>query len=491
MATLYPGASLPAIMGLLQPEFPVTGMAPLPGLSLVQSYAATMLPESPVIAIRRGDEVALIPQSLTPGAKAAIIPLAASEKSREISLTSDMAAQLKNHLEAGNIGSAHDALTLFFDDSGKHSADAPPAYDKFVQANPGVINHLDQAKIQSDGSPLEQSPIEDPHLFKGKKIAILASHGVEVSELAFPLQYLKERGAAVDILVPGWIMQNVKDGKEPGVILSDFYKNVLTAIPSGSFKDGMNKAYDLIVVTGGAWNSQVVKMDGDALKLVADQLKSGGLLAAICAGTEVLIHAGLAKGTRLTGPDPSVMNLANAGAIVANEAAVITGNLLTGRDPSALHEFVAGIKELLTRPKELPSKTQVDKFFSNYALIGDWSAFQAEQTKLLSPEMTTVVSDHLGVKTYDAPKGYFDSLGDWSKSFSTGPDFRVEIQKVTATQVVARLHGKILFKQPIQGVNEVSDDQHAWTETFTISANGLISQVEVAMNLFKSAPSAK
>ncbi len=151
--------------------------------------------------------------------------------------------------------------------------------------------------------------------------------------------------------------------------------------------------------------------------------------------------------------------------------------------------FASGKGEILSNKQaimaEQLNQAEVEKFFANYALIGNWTAFTTEQRKLLSPHLTTITSDHTGLKVYQAPSGYFASLGDWSKEFSTGPDFHVKIVKVTSTQVVARLHGTLSLEEPLQGLNEIPDSLHQWTEIFTLAADGSIERIEVTMNLFK------
>lgn len=188
--------------------------------------------------------------------------------------------------------------------------------------------------------PVTQPRVEDPQLFRGKTVAILASHGVEESEITFPYRYLLDRGAKVDILVPGWTPE--------GIITSRFLKPSLFVKASGTFAKPASARYDLIVLTGGAWNAQVVRTDNDALELVRRQYQSGGRLAAICAGTTVLINAGLAEGLTMTGSPPVRLDLENAGADYHDVPAILSGQILTGRAPNDLVEFVERIREQLT-----------------------------------------------------------------------------------------------------------------------------------------------
>ncbi|HLE10895.1 MAG: hypothetical protein A2504_09410 [Bdellovibrionales bacterium RIFOXYD12_FULL_39_22] len=202
------------------------------------------------------------------------------------------------------------------------------------------------SKVQADQVPsgmpynIKMPPVTDRDQFTGKRIAILASHGVEEPEITLPYQYLTERGAQVDIVVPSWTPQ--------GIVISLFLMPHLWVTADKTFTTATNETYDLLILTGGAWNSQVVKSDSEALQLINKHYAAGRPLAAICAGTEVLISAGLIKGLTVTGPSYARTNLVNAGAIVQDHPAVISDGILTSRDPNDIPSFVAGIDYLLS-----------------------------------------------------------------------------------------------------------------------------------------------
>ena len=106
-----------------------------------------------------------------------------------------------------------------------------------------------------------------PSLFSGKHVAILASHGVEESEITFPYEYLISRGAQVDILVPSWASD--------GITAVRYLKPTLWVKATGTFKQAIGVRYDLLVLTGGAWNAQVVRSDSDAVTLISEHYKQG------------------------------------------------------------------------------------------------------------------------------------------------------------------------------------------------------------------------
>jgi protease I len=186
---------------------------------------------------------------------------------------------------------------------------------------------------------VDQPAIESPVEFEGKRVAVLASHGVEESEILYPFTYLVNRGAQVDVVVPDWTAE--------GVVASQFLKPTLFVKGSQTFRSAQAIEYDLVVLTGGAWNAQVVRSDAEAIKLVTAHYEAGRPLAAICAGTAVLINAGIAKGQRLTGSPVVAPDLVNAGATFIDEPVVYGENLVTSRSPNDLPEFVKGLKQLL------------------------------------------------------------------------------------------------------------------------------------------------
>lgn len=184
---------------------------------------------------------------------------------------------------------------------------------------------------------------DNSRLFAGKRVAILASQGVEELEITYPYQYLIQRGAQVDILVPEWTPQ--------GIVASRYLKPTLFVQASGTFRSGSDQTYDLLVLTGGAWNAQVVRMDGDALHLVRQHYETNRPIAAICAGSSILINAGIAMGTRLTGSPAVRADLENAGATYVDHPMVRSDRLVTSRTPNDLPEFVKGIRVLLGEQK--------------------------------------------------------------------------------------------------------------------------------------------
>lgn len=184
-----------------------------------------------------------------------------------------------------------------------------------------------------------QPPVLDSQQFKGKRIAIVAAHGVQESELVFPYQFLQARGATIDIVAPAW--------SEGRVLAVQYLKPTSWVKVSESFQTATLKKYDLIVLTGGAWNSTVIRSDSDALKFIRDHFSAGRPLAAICSAAQVLIDSGLAKGHELTGTHTVKVDLINAGATYIDKPVVVDNQLITSRNPDDLVAFVNAIADVL------------------------------------------------------------------------------------------------------------------------------------------------
>jgi protease I len=60
-----------------------------------------------------------------------------------------------------------------------------------------------------------------------------------------------------------------------------------------------------------------------AIQLIQQQYKKNKLVAPICSGTTVLINAGLAQGTTLTGSPSIEIDLVNAGAKYLDQPVVV------------------------------------------------------------------------------------------------------------------------------------------------------------------------
>lgn len=168
----------------------------------------------------------------------------------------------------------------------------------------------------------------------GKRIAILATDGVERRELTEPHAAARGAGAIVELvsLKPGTIDTRNHDLEPAGYV--DVDRTVL---------DVSAADFDALVIPGGTVNADRLRMDESVTKLVRDFVQSGKPVAAICHGPWTLIEAGVVDGRTLTSYPSLRTDLRNAGANVVDEELAVDGNIITSRSPDDLPAFCAAI----------------------------------------------------------------------------------------------------------------------------------------------------
>jgi len=163
----------------------------------------------------------------------------------------------------------------------------------------------------------------------GKKVAILATHGFERSELLQPLQALRDAGAHVDIVAP-----------EPGKIRGWHHKdwaeeiNVDLAVTQADPEE-----YDALVLPGGVMSPDQLRMNKDAVFFVDNFIASAKPVAAICHGPWTLIETGKLKGRHMTSYPSLKTDLENAGVVWEDKAVIVDRGLVSSRRPEDLPEF--------------------------------------------------------------------------------------------------------------------------------------------------------
>lgn len=169
---------------------------------------------------------------------------------------------------------------------------------------------------------------------RGRKVAILATDGVERVEVEQPRGALHGAGAETELvsLHTGDIEARQSDINPAGTLTVD--KNVAEA----SVDD-----YDALLLPGGTMNPDQLRMDAKALAFVREFMRSGKPVAAICHGPWTLAEADVVRGRRLTSWPSIRTDLRNAGAEVVDDEVVVDRALISSRGPDDLPAFCAAI----------------------------------------------------------------------------------------------------------------------------------------------------
>jgi protease I len=170
---------------------------------------------------------------------------------------------------------------------------------------------------------------------QGKTIAILATDGVEQSELSEPRKALEEAGAKTELISPnagsikGW---NHTDWGEIFPI-----NKTLDQVASEN--------YDGLLLPGGVMNPDKLRIDEKAVAFVKQFFTDGKPVAAICHGPWLLVEADVVKGRKVTSWPSLQTDLRNAGAEWVDEEVVVDQGLVTSRKPDDIPAFSAKMIE--------------------------------------------------------------------------------------------------------------------------------------------------
>lgn len=170
---------------------------------------------------------------------------------------------------------------------------------------------------------------------KGKRVAVLATHGFEESELVRPLEALREAGAAAEVVAPaGGSIQGWRHHDKGRTVEVD--KELGRTRPED---------YDALVLPGGVMNPDALRLVPDAIGFVRHFVATGKPIAAICHGPWTLIDAGGVSGRRMTSWPSLRADLENAGAAWVDEPVVTDQGLVTSRKPDDLDAFCGKMVE--------------------------------------------------------------------------------------------------------------------------------------------------
>jgi protease I len=171
---------------------------------------------------------------------------------------------------------------------------------------------------------------------KGMLVAILATDGVEDSELRETRAALDQAGAITTLFAPkeGQI-HSMKHHDKVGQF--DVDKTLEKADPA---------QFDAVLVPGGALNVDDLRVQPRAQQFVREMDRQGQPIAVICHAPWLLISAGVIRGRTLTSYHTIEDDIHNAGGNWQDEEVVRDKNWVSSRQPSDIPAFNRAMIEL-------------------------------------------------------------------------------------------------------------------------------------------------
>ncbi len=181
----------------------------------------------------------------------------------------------------------------------------------------------------------------------GKKVAILATDGVEQVELIQPREAVESAGATTELL-------SIKDGEIQGMNHDEKGDRLRVdrLVSEASVED-----YDALILPGGTTNPDKLRRDTNAVSFVRDFAASGKPIGVICHGPWLLIEAGVVRGRKMTSFESIRTDLKNAGAIVVDQEVVTDQGIVSSRSPDDLPAFCRKIVEEFAEGKHRQRET--------------------------------------------------------------------------------------------------------------------------------------
>src|SRR5262245_31929158 len=170
---------------------------------------------------------------------------------------------------------------------------------------------------------------------KNRRVAFLATDGVEQVELTEPWKAVEQAGGTPELIA-------LDPGKIQGF---DHHDKGDTFPVDKAVKDADASEYDALVLPGGVINPDILRTDAKAMSFVKAFFEQGKPVGAICHGPWSLVETGMVEGRKVTSWPSLQTDIRNAGGTWVDEEIVIDRGLFTSRKPDDLPAFCAKLVE--------------------------------------------------------------------------------------------------------------------------------------------------
>ena len=185
----------------------------------------------------------------------------------------------------------------------------------------------------------------------GKRIAFLATDGVEQVELTEPWEAVEKAGGEPELV-------SLETGKIQGF---NHHDKGDTFPVDKTVKDADASEYDGLVLPGGVINPDILRMDSKAMAFVASFFEQGKPVGAICHGPWALVETGVVKGRTVTSWPSLKTDIENAGGTWVDEEIVIDRGLFTSRKPDDLPAFCEKLVEEMAEGKHAEQREAAEE----------------------------------------------------------------------------------------------------------------------------------
>jgi protease I len=189
----------------------------------------------------------------------------------------------------------------------------------------------------ADQAPSAAARTNDRPL-EGRRVAVLATDGVEQAELVQPMEALRAAGAQVHL---------VSLEVEPIQAMNHDDKGDTFPVDC-SVDEVKVDEYQGLVIPGGVANPDRLRADERAVKLVRTFVERDKPVASICHGPWVLVEADVVRGRTLTSWPSLKTDIRNAGGEWVDEEVVVDQKLVTSRKPADLPAFCEKLVSLMS-----------------------------------------------------------------------------------------------------------------------------------------------